>query len=166
MLTDPYTHMEEAFGLDVNPFPAEAISSGAETECYSDLVFPEETHEFRLKMIRGGLQGGRKTGFLWSMSPTGEDTGFGKTTLMRNTARAINGDFGAAVQENLGIKPERIKPIVAAFAELNEQEPQRPLPGTVRRYPESRRRSRRGHAEPSASSCWPRPATTRTGCGT
>jgi hypothetical protein len=121
MLTDPYTHMEEAFGLDVNPFPAEAISSGAETECYSDLVFPEETHEFRLKMIRGGLQGGRKTGFLWSMSPSGEDTGFGKTTLMRNTARAINGDFGAAVQENLGIKPDRIKPIVAAFAELNEQ---------------------------------------------
>jgi hypothetical protein len=121
MLTDPYTHMEEAFGLDENPFPAEGISSGAEIERYSDLVFPEEIHEFRLKMIRGGLQGGRKTGFLWSMSPTGEDTGFGKTTLMRNTARAINGDFGAAVQENLGIKPERIKPIVATFAELNEQ---------------------------------------------
>jgi hypothetical protein len=121
MRTDPYTHMEEAFGLDENPFPAEAISSGAETERYSDLVFPEETREFRLKMIRGGLQGGRKTGFLWSTSPSGEDTGFGKTTLMRNTARAINGDFGAAVQENLGIKPDRIKPIVAAFAELNEQ---------------------------------------------
>jgi hypothetical protein len=121
MLTDPYTHMEEAFGLDENPFSAEGISSGAEIERYSDLVFPEETHEFRLKMIRGGLQGGRKTGFLWSMSPTGEDTGFGKTTLMRNTARAINGDFGTAVQENLGIKPERIKPIVATFAELNEQ---------------------------------------------
>jgi hypothetical protein len=121
MLTDPYTHMEEAFGLDENPFSAEGISSGAEAERYSDLVFPEETHEFRLKMIRGGLQGGRKTGFLWSMSPTGEDTGFGKTTLMRNTARAINGDFGAAVQENLGIKPDRIKPIVATFAELNEQ---------------------------------------------
>jgi len=121
MPTDPYTHMEEAFGLDQNPFPAEGISSGAETERYSDLVFPEETHEFRLKMIRGGLQGGRKTGFLWSMSPTGEDTGFGKTTLMRNTVRAINGDFGTAVQGNLGIKPERIKPIVATFAELNEQ---------------------------------------------
>jgi hypothetical protein len=121
MRTDPYTHMEEAFGLDENPFPAEAISSGAETERYSDLVFPEETREFRLKMIRGGLQGGRKTGFLWSRSPAGEDTGFGKTTLMRNTTRAINGDFGASVQENLGIKPDRIKPIVASFAELNEQ---------------------------------------------
>jgi hypothetical protein len=121
MPTDPYTHMEEAFGLDENPFPGEGISSGAQTERYSDHVFPEETHEFRLKMIRGGLQGGRKTGFLWSMSPTGEDTGYGKTTLMRNTARAINGDFGVAVQENLGIKPERIKPIVATFAELNEQ---------------------------------------------
>jgi hypothetical protein len=121
MSTDPYTHMEEAFGLDENPFPGEGINSPAETERYSDLVFPEETREFRLKMIRGGLQGGRKTGFLWSMSPTGEDTGFGKTTLMRNTARAINADFGAAVQENLGIKPERIKPIVGTFAELNEQ---------------------------------------------
>ena len=49
MRTDPYTHMEEAFGLDENPFPAEGISSGAEIERYSNLVFPEETHEFRLK---------------------------------------------------------------------------------------------------------------------
>ena len=122
MATDPYTHMEEAFGLDENPFPGEGIGAGTQTERYSDHVFPEETHEFRLKMIRGGLQGGRKTGFLWSMSPTGEDTGFGKTTLMRNTVRAINGDFGIAVQENLGIKPERIRPIVATFAELNEQD--------------------------------------------
>ncbi len=121
MLTDPYTHMEEAFGLDENPFPGEGISSGAVTERYSDLVFPDETREFRLKMIRGGLQGGRKTGFLWSMSPTGEDTGYGKTTLMRNTARAVNADFGTGVQASLGIKPERIKPIAAAFAELNEQ---------------------------------------------
>ena len=28
MPTDPYTHMEEAFGLDENPFPGEGISSG------------------------------------------------------------------------------------------------------------------------------------------
>jgi hypothetical protein len=113
--------MEEAFGLDANPFPGEGISGGELSERYSDDVFPEETQEFRLKMIRGGLQGGRKTGFLWSISPTGEDTGFGKTTIMRNTVLAINKDNGKTVQGALGIKPERIKPIVAAMAEINEQ---------------------------------------------
>src|SRR5690348_4662979 len=111
MPADPYTHMEEAFGLDANPFPGDGTSGGELSECYSDDVFPEETQEFRLKMIRGGLQGGRKTGFLWSISPTGEDTGFGKTTIMRNTVLAINKDNGKTVQEALGIKRERIKPI-------------------------------------------------------
>jgi hypothetical protein len=121
MSVDPYAHIEEAFGLDENPFPAEGISSGSDTERYSEQVFPEETREFRMKVIRGGLQGGRKTGFLWSMSPIGEDTGFGKTTMMRATVHAINGDFGDSVQESLGIKSERRKKIVGAFAELNEQ---------------------------------------------
>lgn len=120
-MSDPYAHMEEAFGLDENPFPAEGISSGGADEHYSEEVFPAETTEFRTKMIRGGLQGGRKMGFLWSMSATGDDTGFGKTALMRNTARALNDDWGEAVQLQLGIKPERVKPVVGTFAELNEQ---------------------------------------------
>jgi hypothetical protein len=120
-MPDPYAHLEEAFGLDENPFPAEGISSGASSEQYSEDVFPDEAREFRMKVIRGGLQGGRKTAFLWSMSPVGDDTGFGKTALMRNTVHAINADFGKDVQLSLNIKPERVKPIAAAFAELNEQ---------------------------------------------
>jgi hypothetical protein len=114
--------MEEAFGLDENPFPGEGINAGERSERYSDEVFPEETREFRMKMIRGGLQGGRKTGFLWSIGRYGGgDTGFGKTTMMRNTVHAINPDFGEAVQRNLGVKPERVKKVVGTFAELNEQ---------------------------------------------
>lgn len=121
MSQDPYAHIEEAFGLDENPFPAEGVSSGSEDEQYSADVFPDETREFRTKIVRGGLQGGRKMGFLWSMSPTGEDTGFGKTALMRAHAKEINADFGEAVQLGMGIKREKVKPIVAAFAEMNEQ---------------------------------------------
>jgi len=59
MSQDPYAHIEEAFGLDENPFPAEGVSSGSEDEQYSADVFPDETREFRTKIIRGGLQGGR-----------------------------------------------------------------------------------------------------------
>lgn len=121
MSIDPYAHIEEAFGLDENPFPAEGVSSGSESERYSDQVFPEETRQFRMKMIRGGLQGGRKMGFLWSMSRFGEDTGFGKTALMRATVHGMNGDLGDEMQAGLGIKPERRKKIVGTFAELNEQ---------------------------------------------
>lgn len=121
MSHDPYEHIAEAFGLDENPFPGEGISAGSADEQYSADVFPGETREFHTKIIRGGLQGGRKMGFLWSVSHTGEDTGFGKTVLMRNSARDINGDFGEDLQQNMGIKPNRIVPITAAFAVLNEQ---------------------------------------------
>lgn len=121
MPVDPYAHIEEAFGLDENPFPAEGVSSGSDSERYSDEVFPAETREFRMKMIRGGLQGGRKMGFLWSMSRFGEDTGFGKTAMMRATVHAINADLGEDVQTALGVKPDKIKKVVGAFAELNEQ---------------------------------------------
>lgn len=121
MSVDPFDHIEEAFGLDHNPFPGEGVSAGDVGEQYSEDVFPEETREFRVKMIRGALQGNRKMGFLWSVSHTGEDTGFGKTALMRNTANAINADFGVDVQQQLGIKEKRIQKIASTFAVLNEQ---------------------------------------------
>lgn len=70
--------------------------------------------------MRGALQGGRKMTHLWSIGPFGGDTGFGKTSLMRATAREINADWGAAVQLQVGIKPERAKKIAAGFAEVNQ----------------------------------------------
>jgi hypothetical protein len=120
MMSDAYTHIEECWGLDANPFPGEAVSSSAD-EPHSPDVFPEEELEFRTKVVRGALQGGRKMTHLWSIGPLGSDTGFGKTSLMRSTARDINADWGATVQKQIGVKPERVKKIAAGFAEVNQQ---------------------------------------------
>src|SRR3954452_22608212 len=89
--TDPYTHMEEAWKLDGNPFPSEAIRRPGQP--YSSDVFPDETADFKRKLIRGAIQGQRSIGFLWSQGPGG-DTGYGKTTLMEVAAREINAAFG------------------------------------------------------------------------
>lgn len=121
MTADPFDHMEEVFGHDANPFPGEGVDHEGETEHYSELVFPDETKQFRSKTVRGALQGNRKFLFLWSKSPTGEDTGFGKTALMRATVEAINDDFGKQVQQDLGVKPGKIRMIAGAFTKLDEQ---------------------------------------------
>lgn len=117
MSTSPYQHMEEAWGLEQNPFPHSAISGGW-TDPYSPDVFPGEEAEFFAKTVRGALQGNRQIGFLWSKGPGG-DTGYGKTALMRESVRKINVDFGRQVEADTGMRDERIVPIVAGFSELN-----------------------------------------------
>lgn len=116
--TDPYTHMEEAWKLGGNPFPAEGIRRPGRHEPFSPNVFPVETADFKRKLVRGAIQGGRSVGFLWSRGPGG-DTGYGKTTLMEAAARDINVDFGGKVLLETGMKPERLLPIAAVYANLN-----------------------------------------------
>lgn len=112
-----FTHMEEAWKLDGNPFPSDAIRLGAD-QPYSKDVYPEETSQFYRKFIRGGLQGNRKVGFLWSQGPGG-DTGYGKTSLMRFAAQEINADFGNSVLSEAGMAHKRIVPVAAVYANLH-----------------------------------------------
>lgn len=116
MSKSAFDHIEEAWGLNSNPFPHSAISAGKEP--YSADVFPDETEAFHQKMIRGGIQGRRQIGFLWSKGPGG-DTGYGKTALMRATVRDINADWGREIEAATGMKADRIVPVVAGFSELN-----------------------------------------------
>jgi hypothetical protein len=116
--TDPYTHMEEAWKLDGNPFPSEGIRRPGRQEPFSPKVFPDETADFKRKLVRGAIQGGRSVGFLWSRGPGG-DTGYGKTTLMEAAAREINSDLGEKVLLETGMRPERVVPIAAVYANLN-----------------------------------------------
>lgn len=129
-MSNAYTHIEECWSLDANPFPGEAVSSSAD-EPHSQEVFPEEELEFRTKVVRGALQGGRKMTHLWSFGPVGSDTGFGKTALMRATTRAINTDWGTSVQTEIGIKPDQQRKIAAGFAEVNQQSRNGLYPVTV-----------------------------------
>lgn len=118
MSTNPYDHIEETWGLDGNPFPHSSVSS-SDAEPYSEDVFPAETAEFRSKVVRGAIQGNRSMAFLWSKG-RGGDTGYGKTSLMRDTVRRVNaGDWGESVQLSTGLRPERVTRVTAAFSELN-----------------------------------------------
>jgi hypothetical protein len=118
MTSDVFDHMEEAWKLDSNPFPAEAIRIQNKEQPYSESVFPEETKEFRRKLIRGGIRGGQAIGFLWSQGDRA-DTGFGKTTLMQEVAREINKDLGITTLEKAGAKKTGQTPIASAFSNLN-----------------------------------------------
>lgn len=116
MAVDPIDHMEEAWNLDGNPFPAEAIHS--ETQPYSPAVFEEESQEFRRKLIRGSILGSCNVGFLWSQGAQA-DTGFGKTTLMQEITKEINSDLGADTLTRARVRPNKQMPIAAAFSNLN-----------------------------------------------
>jgi hypothetical protein len=116
---DPLIHMEEAWKLDSNPLPKEAIRVlGQHDQPYSPDVFPDEAQEFRQKFARSMLLGSTKVGFLWSQG-VNHDTGFGKTTLMQAIRNEINVDLGLSTLEKSGLKADRIRPIAAALTNLN-----------------------------------------------
>ena len=116
MAVDAFDHMEEAWNLEANPFPAEAIHSRNSPYCAT--VFDEESREFRRKLIRGSVRGNVNVGFLWSQGAQA-DTGFGKTTLMREITKEINHDLGFDTLTKAGIRADKQVPIAAAFSNLN-----------------------------------------------
>jgi hypothetical protein len=118
-MSDRYRHMQEAWGIEANPFPAEAIDS--DSEPYNPDVFSEELEQFRSRLIYGSAMDRRGFGFLWSKGRNGEDTGFGKTKMLRHVAREVNGDFGETVLRDAGMKVDLIKKheALAAYASLN-----------------------------------------------
>ena len=116
MAVDALDHMQEAWNLETNPFPAEAIH--AQDTPYCPTVFGEESQEFRRKLIRGSVRGSVNIGFLWSQGARA-DTGFGKTTLMREITKEINHDLGADTLTKAGVRTDKQVPIAAAFSNLN-----------------------------------------------
>ncbi|MDE0263593.1 MAG: hypothetical protein OXJ37_14420 [Bryobacterales bacterium] len=116
MALDALDHMEEAWNLEGNPFPAEAIH--AQNTPYCPTVFGEEAQEFRRKFVRASVRGNVNVGFLWSQGAH-SDTGFGKTTLMREITKEINHDLGVKTLTKAGVRAERQVPIAAAFSTLN-----------------------------------------------
>lgn len=88
-------HLREAWGLTSNPFPPTAIEAETSGDFpYSNTVLGSDHEMFVEKLIvKAVLPPGREFGYLWSQGKT-DDTGFGKTTLMRRTVRQLNADFG------------------------------------------------------------------------
>ena len=116
MPIDALDHIEEAWNLADYPFPAEAIH--VENTPYCPTVFDEESQEFRRKLIRGSVRGSVNVGFLWSQGAQA-DTGFGKTTLMREITKEINRDLGVDTLTKAGIRADKQALIAAAYSNLN-----------------------------------------------
>jgi hypothetical protein len=114
--TDPFTHLEQAWNLEGNPFPSEAVSN-SDVDPYAD-VFTDETNAFYRKLIRGGVVNNLHIGFLWSQG-TRSDTGFGKTRLMRHARVEVNRDLGNQVLASAGMAEARRPRIAAAYTNLN-----------------------------------------------
>lgn len=112
MPLDALEHMEEAWNLVDNPFPAEAIH--VENMPYCSTAFEDESQEFRRKLIRSKVN----IGFLWSQGAHA-DTGFGKTALMREITKEVNRDLGIDTLTRAGVKASRQELIAAAYANLN-----------------------------------------------
>jgi hypothetical protein len=117
-MSDKYDHMREAWGIDGNPFPADAIHQGPEP--YNSEVFRDEHQQFIKKMLYGAVMEHRGFSFLWSKGAN-EDTGFGKTAMLRHFAKETNRDFGSTVLGEAGMKRDQLltNPAVAAYASLN-----------------------------------------------
>lgn len=114
--TDPFTHLEHAWNLQGNPFPSEAVSN-SDVDPYAE-VFTDETTAFYRKLIRGGVVNDLHIAFLWSQG-TRNDTGFGKTRLMRHARVEINRDLGKHVLGSAGLAEARRPRIAAAYTNLN-----------------------------------------------
>lgn len=117
MPVDVFDHMEEAWKLESNPFPLEAIRAQHTDQPYSPEVYTEEANAFRRKFVRAGVRGGQALGFLWSQGVRA-DTGFGKTTLMQEISREINRDLGATTLQKAGASKASAA-VAAAFTNLN-----------------------------------------------
>ena len=111
--------MQEAWGIERNPFPAEAINQGDEP--YNPDVFPDELQKLYSRLIYGGAMDRRGFSFLWSKGANNEDTGMGKTAMLRQSAKEMNRDFGETVLTEAGINSARLNEhrAMAAYASFN-----------------------------------------------
>jgi hypothetical protein len=100
----PLRHAREAWGQDRNPFPPAAIAGEDCADApYDGEVLADDRDRFIEKLIvKAVLPPGREFGYLWSLGRR-DDTGFGKTRLMLQTARELNQDLGEAIVKEYGL---------------------------------------------------------------
>ena len=96
MLLDKY----KVYGLKGNPFPAQVYGDSG---VYIDEVVIDELKAFRDRLVVGALSEKRPLSFLWSLGEYGNDTGFGKTTMLRRVGREINEDWGKTTLVKAGV---------------------------------------------------------------
>lgn len=118
-MSTKHQHMRRIWKLARNPFPDAAIHRDGNP--FSADVFPVEYESFLSNLVYGAVVDGRSFGFLWSKGPRNEDTGFGKTTILRESAREINTDFAEQILRKNGVEGDELEEYaaVAAYAAVD-----------------------------------------------
>src|SRR4051812_32965441 len=99
------------WGLDRNPFPAEAIAvlGGSDDRENGRLFKPEvQTEQFDEaigKFVLGATYNGQRFGALWSQTTIidSDSRGYGKSGLLQYLASFLNADFGKAAFQRVGL---------------------------------------------------------------
>src|ERR1051325_6489894 len=122
-LRDKFEFMEEEWGFEQFPIQSDGIRRPLDP--VSREASAREFDEFERKFILGGLKGALTYGYTWSvpepnLPPESTGTGYGKTTVMEETEKRINKDFGNELISRFKL---RHKPaIVAAYTCLDNED--------------------------------------------
>jgi hypothetical protein len=103
--------MKTRWGLDKNPFPAEAIARlGGKDARENGLLFDPEVQPHKMKevvdkFVLGSLYSGLKFGYLWSLGTgvSSDARGFGKSSTMQYLVEHVNRDWGRAFIRSSGL---------------------------------------------------------------
>ncbi len=121
--------MKTRWGLQKNPFPAEAIARlGGEDARENGLLFdpkvqPHKVKEVVDKFVLGSLYSGLKFGYLWSLGTgvSSDARGFGKSSTMQYLVEHVNQDWGREFVVSSGLEPSDSEenPLCAVLASFD-----------------------------------------------
>lgn len=121
--------MKTRWGLQENPFPAEAIARlGGDDARENGLLFdpavqPDKMREVVDKFVLGSLYSGLKFGYLWSLGTgiSSDARGFGKSSTMQYLVEHVNQDWGREfiISSGLDANDATERPLCAVLASFD-----------------------------------------------
>lgn len=114
------SYYERQWGIKRIPFPRKGAYAESTQFVFVPEIFGEQWDEFRRKFFLAPLENGQPLmGAVWSLTPGDPKArGYGKSTLMGESAKLLNADFGLSTLMELGIDEEdaREHSILASYA--------------------------------------------------
>ena len=127
--TSQFVWMRRDWKLKENPFPTEAIARLGGTDArengllFAPAVQEDKVREVIDKFVLGGVFGGLKFGYLWSLGIglDGDARGFGKSSLMQYLVEETNKDFGQTIfaARGLSVSDADENPVCAVLASFD-----------------------------------------------
>jgi hypothetical protein len=110
---------ETQWGIARIPFPRKGAYSEGKQFVFVPEIFGEQWNEFRQKFFLAPLENQSLMGAVWSLTPRDPKArGYGKSTLMGESAKLVNADLGLSTLVDLEVsdRDARANPILASYA--------------------------------------------------